>query len=180
MVNMTRVHTIRSKATLLLISALAAAGCLVGAAPAHAAVGDLTCISTSSTSTFTPALRLQSQSDTVTFSNVLRDCTSTNGITLTGATTPNVVGTGSIDCLALGNLTGTGQFNWGQRQISNFTWETTGGLGASFIFSGTITSGPLAGDSFQGVAPPISLLTLTTCLTTGLASLTYDVVWTFF
>jgi hypothetical protein len=174
------VHIIRSKAALLLVSALAAAGLITGAAPASAAAGDLTCISTSSTGTFSPALRVQSQPDTVTFANVLRDCTSTNGINLTGATTPNVVGTGSINCLALGNLTGTGQFQWGPREISNFTWETTGGLGASFIFSGTITSGPLAGDSFQGVAPPISLLTLATCLTTGLASLTYDVVWTFF
>jgi hypothetical protein len=177
---MTRMRAIHSKAALLLISALAAAG-LAGASPARAAVGDLTCISTSSTGTFSPPLTLQSQPDTVTFSNTLKDCTSTNGIALTGATTPDVTGTGSIDCLALGNLSGTGSFQWdNSRMSSDFTWETTGGLGASFIFTGTIISGPLAGDTFQGVAPPISLLTISTCLTTGLRALTYDVVWTFF
>jgi hypothetical protein len=178
---MTPVNIIRSRAGLLLISALVAATGLVGATPANAEVGDLTCISTNSTGTFSPALRLLPQADTVTFTNDLQNCTSTNGVDLTGATTPNTTGTGQLDCLALGNLSGTGEFQWSNnRQDSFFTWKTSGGLGASFLFTGTITSGPLAGDTFQGVAPPISLLTFYTCLTSGLASITYDVVWTFF
>ena len=157
-------------AAALLTGALAAS---VSAAPAEAAVGDLTCTAVYQID-FRPALTPFNTKSQATIVLGLSNCLSLNGrytslraATSTGAGTATSVGL--VPCSLVITIPFQFQINWSNGDQSTMSALVndnpfTGQLG----FNGSVTSGPLAGDKVFAIGP---FLPNADCLLHGLTSL---------
>jgi len=159
-----------------LIAGTLLAGALVGplaAAPAEAAVGDLTCTAVYQID-FHPALTPVHTTSQATIVLGLSNCLSLNGryssiraATSTGAGTATSVGL--VPCSLVVTIPFTFTINWSNGQQGTMSALVndnpfTGQLG----FNGTVTSGPLSGDKVFAIGP---FVPNADCLLRGLTSL---------
>lgn len=149
----------------------AADAATVGApAASAAAVGDLTCVTpTHNTLSFSPALTINPQTETLTSHSDLGPCVSLSQPAITSGTwtsvTPNVPG---MTCLGLlGTNTGTHTITWNTGQTSTVSGNRVSNLvGATLVvtLTGTVTSGVFAGgtvvEQFVGVSTDLVACTL--------------------
>jgi hypothetical protein len=162
------------------VSAASLAGLVTAAPPASATLGDLTCF-TNAAIYFSPALRAGGTSAvTATVSGV--GCVSLNGnYPDLQSFTANLSGSATAaslpinPCSLLLTIAATGQtLNWNTGQQSTFNATlNTNPLAGTLSLTGTMTGGPLAGDTLLFV--PVVVPNLD-CLTAGLTSLAVPVV----
>ncbi len=148
-------------------------GGLATAAPASATLGDLTC-TLNAQLYFSPALTAGSTSATTVSGNAV-GCVSLTGQTMTSGA---VAGSGTTTaaslpinpCALLFSVTLTATFTWntGQQSTLTVTFSTNPLAGTVGAF-GTVTSGPLAGDTL--IALPVLATPNLNCLTAGLTTL---------
>lgn len=155
------------------VAVLAAAAGLVAIAPAaaQAAVGDLVCTATSTT-TFSPGLTLVPTTQSITFSVQYSGCTSTNGVTVTGGSRSGSF-TGVRSCLSVPpSGSGSVTVTWNDATTSTIDGTSqsvdVGGQSVHTL-TGPVTSGRLSGDTFVEEITQASL-NLLTCATTGVTS----------
>ncbi|MFF4410183.1 hypothetical protein [Streptomyces sp. NPDC001404] len=177
-------HLIRSRALIRKAGVLAASGALAAAslavttAPAHAATGDLTCM-TAAVLSFSPALT-PGGSATMSANALARNCKSLNDrfpklnnavITASGKATAQKPGVDQ--CPVLLTSTGTGTFKWNTGATSTFSFTINTNPDKTITISAKVTSGPLNGDTVN--ADPATATVNTDCATNGLKTLTTDV-----
>ncbi len=157
----------------LAVAGITVCGGLATAAPASATLGDLTCAINGQLYA-SPALTAGSTSS-VTANASLVGCVSTTGQTMTSGT---LVASGTVTaaslpinpCALLFSLPVTGTMTWntGQQSTLAVTFSTNPLAGTVGAF-GTVTSGPLAGDTL--IALPVLATPNLNCLTAGLTTL---------
>jgi hypothetical protein len=134
---------------LLLCPALLGVAALAGiaATPAHAAgITDVTCAGTESAS-ITPGLLLGQRPVTITSSNIMSPCVSTDPTLTAGLSTVTLHEVSS--CLGIGNASnGIAEIVWNNNQASTFAYNATvsNPLGEEVVtLTGTITFGEFTG-----------------------------------
>ncbi|WP_027343145.1 hypothetical protein [Hamadaea tsunoensis] len=152
---------------------LVAAGVAVAPTPVSAAVGDLVCTA-SGTTTFSPGLTLTPRTQDIDFDIAYSGCTSTNGATVTSGGRSGSF-TGVRGCLTIPpSASGTVVVTWNDSTTSTISGTSqsvdTGGQ-TVITLTGTVQSGRFAGDEFIEVLTQSSL-DLLTCATTGVTTQT--------
>ncbi len=155
-----------------------------GAATAHAAVVDGTCVASVTINFDPPATEPLPPSpgphSTSTGTGTIATCVVTDGGATTGTFTYQLQG--NLTCTSSQNVTGTLDIDWAGASHSHATVTSLlinlGSLGGAAGLSATITTGRFTGDTVT-IANLRDPLALAACLTTGLAQATGTTSLTF-
>ncbi|MEU3462995.1 hypothetical protein ABZ721_24020 [Streptomyces sp. NPDC006733] len=182
---LSRVIGIRLRRVLAVLVTIACAGLVsvAGTATSHAALADIVC-TTSGTTTYNPGLTYTPQTSAITTQTAFAPCVSLSAPLVTSGARSANFSRPDQSCLTLlesGTGTNTITWNTGQTTTAQFTVTSTvaGGIRTT-TQTGTVTAGLFTGDTFLNVvtAPTTDLLNcvlpggLTSTSGTGLLTIT--------